>query len=395
MDRGGRFVDGRVPSANGSTARMRVVFIIRRFDRGGAERQLITLLRALDKTRFDLRVITLYGGGPLWDEATAIPAVRVVHLGKKSRWHIGPLAALFRHIHDARPHIVHGYMDIANVLALAGRSRGAKIVWGIRASKIDLTRYDYWRRVGLHLETGLARLPDLIICNSKAAWRDVKARGFPEKRSIVIPNGIDTQRFRPDPAARMMVRARWRVDPAEFLVGVVGRLDPMKGHAVFLHAARKVLDRCACSRFVVIGGGGLQADLRSLAENLGIQDRVIWAGERGDMAAVFPAIDLTVSASLFGEGFPNVLAESMACGVPCVATDVGDASQIVGDFGWIAPPSDPGALADRICLAKVACEQSSNQSDLMRQRIVSTYGADRLAQTTAAALCSLIPQYRQ
>ncbi len=390
MGGGGISVSEGVKPAGEAERRIRVVFIIRRFDRGGAERQLIALLRALDKALFEIRVITLYGGGALWEEAAAIPCVRLVHLGKKGRWHLGVLGTLWRHLRDARPHIVHGYMDVANILALAGRMRGAKVVWGVRGSNVDMSRYDYMRRIGQGLEARLAKLPDLIICNSRAGWSEVKARGFPTERTVIIPNGIDTERFRTDPESRRAVRGEWRVAPEEFLVGIVGRLDPMKGHAVFLHAARQVLERYAQLRFVLVGDGRLRDPLRELAGQLGIQDRLIWAGERGDMPAVFPALDLTVSASLFGEGFSNVLAESMACGVPCVATDVGDASAILGEFGWSAPPGDPVALAESICRAKNACERSAVDPDLLRGRIVCNYGTGRLADMTAAALGALI-----
>lgn len=381
-------------SAGEAGKRIRVVFIIRRFDRGGAERQLIALLRTLDKGRFDIRVITLYGGGALWHEAADIPFIHLVHLGKKGRWHVGVLGTLLRHLRDARPQIVHGYMDVANILALAGRTRGAKVVWGVRGSNVDMSRYDYMRRVGQNLEARLSRFPDLIICNSRAGWSEVKTRGFPTERTIVIPNGIDTDRFQVDSESRIAVRREWSVGPEEFLVGVVGRLDPMKGHVVFLRAARQVLERHAQLRFVVVGGGRLQDPLRKLAEELGIQDRVLWVGERGDMSSVFPALDLTVSSSLFGEGFSNVLAESMACGVPCVSTDVGDAAAILGEYGWIAPPGDPVALAESICRAKHACEHSFVQPELLRRRIVCNYGIKRLADTTASALCGLVTQLR-
>lgn len=394
MEDGKHLGDGCVSDASAGVAKIRVVFIIRRFECGGAERQLITLLRALDKTRFDIRVITLYAGGVLWDEAAGIPSVRLAHLGKRSRWHLGALGALLRNIREARPHIVHGYMDVANVLALAGRIRGAKIVWGMRASKVDMTRYDYMRRLGLEFETRLSRLPDLIICNSRAALAAAEARGFPSERSIIIPNGIDTERFRPDPAARVALRAQWHVSPEEFLVGIVGRLDPMKGHAAFFRAAVLVLARYARLRLVVVGGGGLLHELRELAAGCGIQDRLIWAGQREEMSTVFPALDLTVSASLFGEGFPNVLAESMACGVPCVSTDVGDSSLIIQNRGWIAPPGDPAALAESICRAIHACEQSAVQPQVIRERIISSYSIDKLAESTSSALCGLLTPLR-
>lgn len=390
MERHGKFVGTDVRSASAEVRPIRLVFIIRRFERGGAERQLIALLRALDKTLFNIQVMTLYGGGALWDEAADIPSIRLVHLGKRSRWHVAVLGSLLRLLREARPQIVHGYMDVANILALLGRIRGAKVAWGVRGSHVEMSRYDYMRRIGQTLESALSGFPDLIICNSHAGWSEARARGFPAQRTIVISNGIDTDRFRPDPVGRVAIRNEWRVESDEFLVGIVGRLDPMKGHVVFLHAARRALEQCGRLRFVVVGRGGLRSSLQTLAEELGIQNSLIWTGERADMYSVFPALDLTVSSSLFGEGFSNVLAESMACGVPCVSTDVGDAAVILGGLGWVAPPGDPRALAESICVAKSAWEQSSIQPQLLRRRIVSNYGTGKLADATALALRGLV-----
>jgi glycosyltransferase involved in cell wall biosynthesis len=368
----------------------RVIFVIRRFDRGGAQRQLVEVLKGIDKTRFEVEAITLYPGGALWDEACSVPGIRIRHLGKRGRWHLQALPALVRIFRQTRPDIVHGYMDVANLLALAARPVGAKIVWGIRASKVDSSVYDYLRRVLIRLESWLSSFPDLVICNSDAARSDAMARGFPGARMVVIPNGIDTDRFRNSSTLRSQLRATWGISSGEFLVGIVARLDPMKGHSVFLAAAREVSRIYPHARFAIIGGGRLLPQLTQQVAQLGLQERVIWAGERNDAPAVFSALDLSVSASLFGEGFSNVLAESMACGVPCVASEVGDAARILGDSGWLVPPGDPTALAGQICEAIEACAAGKVRSDLLRHRIVSEFGLERLARATEKALASLV-----
>ncbi|HEX4266678.1 MAG TPA: glycosyltransferase [Steroidobacteraceae bacterium] len=368
----------------------RVTFVIRRLNRGGAERQLLELLKGLDKARFEVDAITLYPGGALWEEACSVPGVRIQHLGKKGRWHVQVLPTLLRIFRQTRPDIVHGYMDIANLLALAGRSVGARVVWGIRASKVDSSVYDRLRRVAIRLESWLSSFPDLIICNSDAARSDALARGFPNDRMVVIPNGIDTDRFRGSSAARSELRAIWGVSANESLIGIVARLDPMKGHSVFLTAAREVARLHQQARFAIIGGGRLLPELTRQAAQLGLQERLIWAGERNDVPAVLSALDLSISASLFGEGFSNALAESMACGVPCVASNVGDAGRILGDCGWLVPSGDAAALARGICGALESRMAGKVRGDLLRQRIVSEFGLERLARATESALGSLM-----
>ena len=371
-----------------------LVFIIRRLAQGGAERQLVELMKRIDKVLFSVSLIALYPGGPLWEEACSVPGLHLRHLAKRSRWHLNSLAKLAEALREARPDIVHGYMDVANLLALAAKPMGAKVVWGVRASKLDTSRYDRMRRVALRLESCFARWPDLIICNSEAARLGARERGFPMNRTMVIPNGIDTARFKPESAARLEVRARWGVSPDEYLIGLVGRLDPMKGHSVFITAASLFAARHPRVRFVLVGDGDLRRQLQEQAASSGARDKIMWAGERSDMPAVLSALDLSVSSSLFGEGFSNVLGESMACEVPCVASDVGDAAAILGNCGWLVPPGDAVGLAERMGEAMDACRTGKVRRDLIRQRIVEEFGVDKLARTTSDALLGLMGRTR-
>lgn len=364
-----------------------LVFIIRRLERGGAERQLVELMRCMDKSLFRISLIALYPGGPLWEEACSLPGVRLKHLDKRSRWHLNAVGKLVAALREEKPDIVHGYMDVANLLALAAKPMGAKVVWGVRASRLDASRYDYMRRAALRVESLFARFPDLIICNSESGRNHARERGFPMSRTMVIHNGIDTDRFKPDPAARLRVRAEWRVAPEEYLIGVIGRLDPMKGHAVFLTAASLLAARHPRIRFVAVGDGVLRREMEERAASSSLP--VVWAGERSDMPAVLSALDLSVSSSLFGEGFSNVLGESMACEVPCVATDVGDAATILGNLGWLVPPGDPVALAGRISEAMCAWQDGKMRRDVIRERIVDEFSVGKLARKTSDALLAL------
>jgi glycosyltransferase involved in cell wall biosynthesis len=152
--------------------------------------------------------------------------------------------------------------------------------------------------------------------------------------------------MRPDDAARSRVRAALGIDPSAIVIGMPARHHPMKDHAGFLAAAREVAADPDIV-FVLMGSGcepGNPELVRAI-EAQGLLSRLRLFGERADMNAVYPALDIATLSSAFGEGFPNVLAEAMACGVPCVATDSGDSAEIVGEFGIIVPPKDPAALA--------------------------------------------------
>src|SRR5262249_3041913 len=165
--------------------------------------------------------------------------------------------------------------------------------------------------------------------------------------TIDVPHGLAAERFRPDASARASVRARLGVTEEDLLVGRVGRLDAQKDYPTFLRAAAEIARARSDTCFICVGTGpsGTERRLRDLGDELGLGDRLIWARPRDDMPAIYNALDVMVSSSAYGEGLPNVVAEAMACGVPCVVTDSGDSGWVVGDLGRVVPPSNVEALA--------------------------------------------------
>jgi glycosyltransferase involved in cell wall biosynthesis len=368
-----------------------VVFLIRSLHRGGSERQLTALARLLDRRRFRVTVITFYSGGP-FERELMDGDVRLISLGKRSRWDllraVRRLAAELRAI---RPDIVHAYLVEPNLLALALKPLfpSTKVVWGIRASRMDLARYDWFARVNFRLQAFAARFADRIIVNSQAGRDYHVARGFPAAKCLVIPSGVDTARFKPDRAAGKAKRQAWGIGDDTVLVGLVGRLDPMKDHRTFLEAAALVAREDPATRFVCVGGGAPDeaAELRKLADEYRIGPRVTWAGECDDMPDVYNALDIACSASS-GEGFPNAIGEAMACGVPCVVTDVGDSAILVGNTGIVVPPNDPQALAEGLskCKGSLRLAPAANP----RSRIEHDFDVSALVDRTEAALASLV-----
>ncbi|HEX8395210.1 MAG TPA: glycosyltransferase, partial [Longimicrobium sp.] len=195
---------------------------------------------------------------------------------------------------------------------------------------------------------------------------------------------------RPCREAGLALRAAWKIAPGEVVVGMVGRMDPMKDHPTFLRTASRLAADFPDLRFVVVGDGdpGYREVLRVQAEELGLGARVVWAGKQNDMPAVYSAMDLLCSSSS-GEGFANVIGEAMACGVACVVTDVGDSARLVGRAEAVAPPRDPGALA--ACAAALLRDPGAlaREGCRARARVREHYSVEALVSVTEALLMQL------
>ena len=367
-----------------------ILFLARSLDRGGAERQLVVLAKGLVRRGHSVAVALSYGGG-VYEAELLTTGVRGINLEKKGRWDLLPfLRRLVLLVRQERPNVLHSYLGLPNILAAALKPLvpSMRIVWSVRASNVDLSRYDWLARVAYALECRLARFADLIIANSRAGKNYAAANGFPEDKVMVIPNGIDTKYFRFDPVGRRFVRSVWGLDKDVTLVGLVARFDPIKDHPNFLQAASSIARRRHDVYFVCVGDGpaAYAEALKQQAETLGLNGRLIWAGARDDMPAVYSALDVACSSSI-GEGFSNTIAEAMACGVPCVVTDVGDSAFIVGEAASVVAPADCSVFAGAIeRLTDLSHEERQTLGATSRTRVVSEFGIDRLIQRTEKAL---------
>lgn len=366
-----------------------LVILARKLDAGGAERQLIVLAKALAALGREVHVVLFYRGGVFDDELIG-SGVQVHFLDKGGRWDVlGFLwrtATLLRRI---APEVVYAFLDVPNILAALLRPlvRWPRLIWSIRVAHMDMAQYDRLMRLAHRAESVLGHLADRVISNSDAGARWAAQRGLPASRMEVIPNGIDTERFRPDVEGAHRLRETWGVTPGARLIGLVGRLDVMKNHPNFLRAAAQLAIGDPGLRFVCVGSGPLEmsAQLQDLSRQLALGQRLVWAGPRQDMPQVYNALDVLCLSSN-AEGFPNVVGEAMACGVPCVVTDVGDAARVVGDCGEVVPPGDALALAQglRTMLARLNAEPELQS--LSRQRIEDCFSVHQMVQRTDALL---------
>jgi glycosyltransferase involved in cell wall biosynthesis len=316
---------------------------------GGAETALLKTIRELDPRSFAASVISVTEGGAVADQMREA-GIRVICIGKKpGRPDPRAVLKLRRILVREAPVLLQTMMYEANLYGLvAGRlAKVPRIVWGLRCSNMDYRRYGIGARLAFEGNRLLSCCPDAIIANSEAGRRFHIRRGFRGDRMRVVPNGFEIDRFQPDEQTRKAMRSELGIGPEVLLVGMVGRFDPMKDHKTFIDAAAHV--RTKSVEFVMAGEDvASEGPVGIWATQAGLKDRVHLLGRRSDVPGLMTAFDLFVSSSAFGEGFPNVVGEAMATGVPCVVTDVGDSARLVGDTGRAVPPCRPEALAGEI-----------------------------------------------
>jgi len=375
---------------------MKLVFLIRSLEVGGAERQLVYLARGLKAKGVSVTVGIFYRGGVL-EELLNSDGVPIEYLDKKGRWDfIGFLRRTMKWIRRENPDILHGYLTGANIVAILIKPFVPKlqIVWGVRASNMLLENYDHLARFSFQLSVWLSRYTNLIIVNSNSGYEYHLANGYPSDRMVVIPNGIDTDLFKPDLLARQHQRTAWGIDEGATLVGIVGRLDPMKDHKTFLRAVSKVLSTRNDVLFVCVGDGDINylEDLQQYSEGFGLSEKIRWQPGLVDIESAYNALDVLVSTSAFGEGFSNTLAEAMSCGVRCVATDVGDARKIVIDTGIVVQPGDSSAVADGILtILKCDIEENAKYKKMAIDHIRDNYSIARLVSNSLDEFNRILP----
>ncbi|MDM8349792.1 glycosyltransferase [Pseudomonas sp. sp1636] len=358
----------------------KVLHIITGLNDGGAEGVLTRL--CLHSQQAGHVVVSLMDEGkygPVLQQAGVPVHCIGMNPGKPS---ISRFYHLIKLIRTEQPDVVQTWMYHADFLGgIAARLAGVqRVFWGVRHSTLEKGKSKRSTIMIARLCALLSRwVPEKIICCANKALEVHANIGYVPSKLLVIPNGYDLSRFKPDGAVGAEVRSDLAFGAGEFVIGKVGRFDPLKDHFNLLRALSLVVERQINFRCLLVGKG-LSPDnvaLVAYITELGLQDRVMLAGQRTDIPAVMNALDLHVLSSC-SEGFPNVLAEAMACGTPCVSTDVGDALEILGDARACCPAQNPEALADVII--KMATEWQRDPAAWQARRAASTLRiADRFS----------------
>lgn len=350
---------------------MNILHIITGLNDGGAEAVLYKLVNACKDHHHSVVSLMDTGKyGPMLEKIGVpvmclnMPRGRVSITGLRTLWRV-----LTQKEHD----IVQTWMYHADFLGgVLARLAGAhRVFWGIHHSTLEPDKSRYKTIAIARVNGWLSHciIPTAIVCCAERARETHRALGYASEKLIVIPNGYDLSHFQPDNEARMRLRTEWGVTDGMPLVGMVGRFHPVKDYENILRAMVQLRQAKKAFRFVLVGKGldASNPKLVSWLKEYSLRDDVLLLGQRDDVPDVMNALDMHVLSST-SEAFPNVLAEAMACGTPCVTTDVGDASLIVGDTGWVVPPRDSQALAGAI---QDALEQYKNVNAWQARKVAA------------------------
>lgn len=377
-------------AAKGGDFAVKLMFLTRSLEAGGAERQLAEIAKGLKDRGWEVEVACLYAKGALKEELAA-HQIEILDLRKRGRYDLLGFTIRLRHlIRRRKPNFLYSFLPAQNVLATVatlGISR-TKVVWGIRSSAGHRKKAGFGERLISVIERRLARYAHLIVANSQQGAEDAIQSGFPSDSCITIPNGFDLDKFRPDRILRVTSRTSLGVLPDEFLVGTVGRIDPVKNIETFLLACSILEKSDPKFRFVCVGRVSdprYFRELKGLAKGLGLHQKLRWLPATVEMTALYNALDACVLTSLT-EGVPNALGEAMCCGVPCVSTNVGDCAQLLGPVGEVAEVRDAQKIADTVLKLKLL---KANRSHEIRGWMESNFGLVQLVDRTEEALCSL------
>jgi glycosyltransferase involved in cell wall biosynthesis len=379
---------------------MRIVFIITGLSTGGAEMMLLKELERLDRQRFTPHVISLTTLGELAPRIAAL-GIPVEALGMKpglpSPLGFVRLVQLLKHL---KPDVVHTWMYHADLLGgLAARLAGVSAVgWCIRNSNLDRDKTRFSTRAVVGLCASISKwVPSRILSCSEKARQIHVARGYAAEKMVVVPNGFDLARFKPDINARRRVRAELGITDQTPLVGLIGRFDPQKNHAGFFEAAGMLHRRMPQVHFVLAGQGidMSNAALMQAITQEGVLANTHLLGLRNDMPGLMAALDVLASSS-YGEAFPNVLGEAMACGVPCAVTDVGDSAYIVGDTGRVVASGDMTGLAAALEeLLALAPSEKAALGERARARVAAHFEIGKVVQQYEDFYEALLANERQ
>jgi len=384
--------------------RIKVLKFVTCFAIGGTERQVVNLVRALDPLRFELHLACLGRWGDFLDEieSSGVPLAEYKITRLYNYTAFMQQLRFARYIRHHRIQIVHTSGFYANVFAIpAAKLAGAPvIVASIRELGDALTP---WKR---RVQRFVCRLADGIAVNAEAVRQRLIAEGYPREKIFVIRNGIDLSRFAGKHNGSQL-RAEFGLPPRVPLVAVLSRLNRMKGTEYFLEAAAIVAKLFKEARFLIVGDSFLvrdgvilgdtafRAELERLVMRLGIGGRVVFTGFRLDVPELLSEVAISVLPSL-SEALPNVVLESMAAGVPVVATRVGGNPEVVeeGVTGLLVPPQDPAALAKAICRLLENPELASRYGRAGKQRIAEQFSLERMVRQTETLYLDLIRKAR-
>lgn len=367
-----------------SGSSIKITHIITGLNIGGAETMLYWLLKNVDQRKFPCRVISLSDNGPIGEKLSSIgiPIIAVGLNNKNTFW--SGLSRLFIELQTNKPVLIQTWMYHSDLLGglVAKTLKGIRVVWGIHNSTLDLSKSKKSTRLVVQINAFLSHfVPDRIIVCSRVSERIHNQKGFDKNRMIFIPNGFDLSAYRADRQACVKVRDELGIASSEIVIGMAARFDPQKDHGTFFLAANELLKKVPNLQFVLCGDGVSwdNADIVSLIDS-SKKSHFHLLGRRNDMPEIYASWDIAMLSSKYGEAFPLTIGEAMACEIPCVGTDVGDTSDLIGNTGYTVPTEAPLLLADAVTkLLSMSSTARSDLGKLAREQILSNYEISQIA----------------
>lgn len=359
---------------------MKILLVITSLGVGGAERLLTNLADCFVAAGHEVMLISFHGEAELRPRDTRVHLVNL----QMRRSPSGMLAAMWRLHRLVRsfcPDVVNSHLVHANIFTRL--SRLVTPMPRLVSSAHNTNEEGHGRMLAYRLTDWLADISTNVSEEAVEAFEQQGA--LRPGRMFAIYNGIDTQRFTFDESARRRVRMELDVDDPTPVLLAVGRLWEQKDYPNLLVAFARLAPAPVRTRLVIVGDGPLRNELGSLADSLGVADRVSFLGIRHDVPALISACDLFVLSSAW-EGFGLVVAEAMACCRVTVATDCGGVREVVGEAGFLVPPRDSGVLAEALEKAlSLSCEDSQRIGHQARQRVLERFSLEATADRYLAA----------
>ena len=332
-----------------SDKRIRILFLIPSFKTGGAEIQLLSLVRGLDKSLFNVTIAAFYQGNELDSFFENHPEISVFFLGKKGALDFSFVRRLFTLMKQQQFDIVQSYNVSARFFGMitAKKARVPVVITTERTARLIYSSIG--SRFYLFFEKYTTRSADALIANSEAGRCFAIQRGVRRERTAVIYNGIDPERFC-FTRGRDSLRTELFIPKDAFVVGMLARIDKLKDPFTFLDAARRVFEKNELARFMLVGDGPMLESVKKQAVAMGLKNRIIFTGLRTDVADLLNCMDVVLLTSYRVEGCSNSLLEAMALGKPVIATRVGGNLELVVNerTGLLVDPRNPAQVADAV-----------------------------------------------
>ena len=373
-------VDNTAPVADA----IKIMHITSGLGVGGAEAILIDVLKHSDNQKICNYVVCLGSPAERFD-INSFEMSQITYLGieKSILSLLSGFRALRNLLREHQPNLVHTWMYHADLIGgIAAYTLGYKVIWGIFSGNLEKKFYKSRTRLVIRICTILSRvIPDRIISCSQRGIRTHADVGYPASKMTFVPIGFDVERYRCDSDKRKEFRGAYNISEQTFVVGMAARFDPQKDYETLLSAMSKVRNEICQVELIVVGGYGIStkdSGISRLIDKYDLGNITKILGYVSSIESYYNGLDLFVLTS-HGEGFPRVLGEAMASGTPCIGTNVGDISEIIGDTGFLVDRNDPENLARLIVkFHLLSPEEKFQYSQKARERIRTMYSIDRM-----------------